>query len=30
MDKYPVFQEEQAAGELTVTPETLYTAFSVS
>ena len=22
MDKYPVFQEEQAAGELTVTPET--------
>ena len=30
MDKYPVFQEEQAAGELTVTPETLYTAFSGS
>ena len=30
MDKYPVFQEEQAVGELTVTPEALYTAFSVS
>ena len=30
MDKYPVFREEQTVGELTVTPEALYTAFSVS
>ena len=30
MDKYPVFQEEQAVGELTVAPDALYTAFSVS
>ena len=30
MDKYPVFREEQAVGELTVAPEALYTAFSVS
>ncbi len=30
MDKYPVFREEQTVGELTVTPDALYTAFSVS
>ena len=30
MDKYPVFREEQAVGELTVAPDALYTAFSVS
>ena len=30
MDKYPVFQEEQAVGELSVAPDALYTAFSVS
>ena len=30
MDKYPVFREEQTVGELTVAPEALYTAFSVS
>ena len=30
MDKYPVFREEQTVGELTVAPDALYTAFSVS
>ena len=30
MDKYPVLDGEQAAGELTVTPEAMYTAFDVS
>lgn len=30
MDKYPVLAGEQAAGELTVTPEALYTVFDIS
>ena len=30
MDKYPILDGEQAVGELTVTPEALYTAFDVS
>lgn len=30
MDKYPVFRDDQTVGELTVTPEALYTAFDVS
>ena len=30
MDKYPVFREKQTVGELTVAPDALYTAFSVS
>ena len=30
MDKYPVLEGKQAAGELTVTPEALYTVFDVS
>ena len=30
MDKYPVMEGKQAAGELTVMPEALYTVFDVS
>ena len=30
MDKYPVMEGKQAEGELTVTPEALYTVFEVS
>ena len=30
MDKYPVFEGEKAAGEMTVYPEALYTVFAVS
>ena len=30
MDKYPVLEGKQAAGELTVSGESLYTVFDVS
>ena len=30
MDKYPVLEGDQATGEMTVTPEALYTVFDVS